>query len=150
MLVSSTVSVLGKKLIFFGALLFLLGILQGLVLDQYVNPRQALSAHLAAVQSGMALMVFGAIWCNVQLTEKLLRASYLLSVYSMYAVWFAISLSAFVGASEALPMAGKGYSASATEELIVTLFVGTGGLAGVIGTGLIAYGLYKNLRTDDG
>ena len=52
----------GRALVVTGALLFLVGLLQGFAVDQFANPRMALSAHLDAVQSGMAVMLAGAFW----------------------------------------------------------------------------------------
>ena len=69
----------------------------------------ALSAHLAAVQSGMAMAIFGLIWALVNLKERLLKLAYYTNIIGLYAVWFAITLGAVLGASRALPIAGHGY-----------------------------------------
>ena len=50
--VSSTLS-------FMGALLFLLGLLTGFGIPAFRSPRIGLSAHLDAIQSGLALIAFG-------------------------------------------------------------------------------------------
>jgi hydroxylaminobenzene mutase len=72
-----TITRQSKTLILFGAVLFLIGLGQGGLIPFFTNPRMALSAHLAAVQSGMALMIFGVIWALVVLPEKwLARAMY--------------------------------------------------------------------------
>ena len=61
---------IGSKLIFWGAALFLIGLIQGGLIPYFMNTRMALSAHLAAVQSGMALMIFGIIFELISLKEK--------------------------------------------------------------------------------
>ena len=53
---------LGRQLIILGVVLFLIGLIQGALIPFFHNPRMALSAHLAAVQSGMAMVIFGIIW----------------------------------------------------------------------------------------
>ena len=136
---------LDKKLIFLGALLFLFGILQGAAIPFFLNPRMALSAHLAAVQSGMALMIIGLVWRNLQLSSGLLKATYYSSVLSMFLIWIAISLAAIVGASKVLPIAGAGFSASYSEELAVEIIITSGSVFGVVSAVLVAWGLYKGL-----
>jgi hydroxylaminobenzene mutase len=139
------ISSLGKKLVFWGAVLFLLGLLQGALIPYFLNPRMALSAHLAAVQSGMALMIFGLIWGALALEEKWFKVAYYSSIASMFLVWFAISLSAVFGASRALPMAGKGFSSTLLIETVVELVVYIGAGSGVISITVIVFGLYKGL-----
>ncbi|GAB5452934.1 MAG: hydrogenase [Halioglobus sp.] len=137
---------LGRKLIVAGVALFLLGLFQGALIPAFLNPRMALSAHLAAVQSGMAMAIFGLIWNMVNLGDRLLRVAYYTNIAGMYAVWFAISLAAFVGASRALPIAGQGFAATPTGESAVELIVTAGALATVISVALIFAGLLRTPR----
>ena len=140
----------GKKLIFWGAVLFLLGLLQGALIPYFLNSRMALSAHLAAVQSGMALMIFGLAWGILVLEEKWLKVAYYCGISGMYLVWFAITLAAALGASKALPLAGAGFSSTRLNETLVEVIVTAGAGLGTISTVLIVWGLYKGLsKTDD-
>ena len=82
-----------------GMLLFILGLLNGLVIPFFKNPRMGLSAHLAGVQSGMVLLLFGFLWTHISLPENILAACYWLSLYSMYAIWLALLLAAIWGSS---------------------------------------------------
>lgn len=132
---------LGGKLIFWGAALFLIGLLQGGLIPYFMNPRMALSAHLAAVQSGMALMIFGVIWELLSLNEKWRKIAYWSGLLSMYLVWFSITLSAVFGASKALPMAGEGFSASFLIETAILLIVHAGAGLGILSGVLIVLGL---------
>ena len=143
---SIQVSSSGKKLILWGAVLFLIGLLQGALIPYFLNPRMALSAHLAAVQSGMVLMIFGLIWGLLVLEEKWLKVAYCSSIASMYLVWLAITLSAALGASKALPMAGKGFSSTNFNETAIELIVYIGAGFGVISITVIVFGLYKGLN----
>jgi len=135
----------GEKLIFFGAVLFLLGLFQGTSIPYFHNPRMALSGHLAAVQSGMALMIFGLIWGLLVLKEKWLSLTYYFSIISMYFIWLAITLSAVFGASKSLPIAGNGFSSSYLIETIVSLMLYIGSAAGIISIMFIVWGLYRGL-----
>lgn len=103
----------------------------------------ALSAHLAAVQSGMAMAIFGLIWALVSLKEGALKVAYYTNIIGMYAVWFAITLGAILGASRALPIAGRGFSAAPAAETLVELIVISGAVISVISVSLIILGLFK-------
>jgi len=136
----------GKKLIFFGAVLFLLGLLQGALIPFFLNPRMALSAHLTAVQSGMALMIFGLIWDLLVLKEKWLLVTYYTSIISMYFIWLSITFSAAVGASKALPIAGEGYSSTRFKELAIEIIIYFGSACAMVSGVLIVIGLYCGLK----
>lgn len=131
---------------FWGAVLFLVGLLQGALIPYFLNPIMALSAHLAAVQSGMALMIFGLIWGVLSLEEKWLKVAYYSSIAGMYLVWLAITLSAALGASKALPMAGKGFSSTHFSETAVELIVYAGAGLGVMSAAIIVLGLYRGIN----
>ena len=137
---------LQKQLLFSGALLFLLGLLQGVVIPYFTNTRMGLSAHLAAVQSAMALMVFGAIWTQVLLSEVQLKLAAWASIFSMYVVWLGLTLAGILGTSKATPIAGAGFEGSAAAELLTEVIITLGAGAGVIGAGLIVLGLWRNLK----
>ena len=64
----------------------------------------------------------------------------------MYLVWAAITLSAVLGASRALPMAGKGFSSTSFNETVVELTVYIGAGLGVISVAFIVLGLYRGLN----
>jgi hydroxylaminobenzene mutase len=139
---------LNKQLMFSGALLFLLGLLEGVVIPYFTNTRMGLSAHLAAVQSAMALMVFGAIWNYVSLSDGLAKLAAWASIFSMYVVWLGLTLAGILGTSKATPIAGAGFQGSASAELLTETIITIGAGAGVIGAALIVWGLWNNLRAE--
>ena len=51
----------GKRLLWHGLLLVLLGLLTGLVIPLLTNPRMGLSAHLEGVMNGVLLAVLAAL-----------------------------------------------------------------------------------------
>lgn len=133
----------GRALAVTGGALFLAGLVQGLFVDAFANPRMALSAHLDAVQSGMAVMIAGAFWSSVRfgpLAESIAR--WTLAV-GMVGLWMGITLAAMTGASEALPMAGEGYSAAPFEELVTMGLIVLSSVALLIGWLLFLFGLIR-------
>lgn len=136
---------LQKQLIFSGALLFLLGLLEGVLIPYFTNSRMGLSAHLAAVQSAMALMIFGAVWGYLVLSPRLEKLAAGASIFSMYVVWLGLTLAGILGTSKATPIAGAGFQGSAFAELLTEAIITLGAGAGVIGSVLIVWGLWQGL-----
>ncbi len=132
-----------RQIIFAGMLLFAFGLLNGMAIPSFINPRLGLSAHLSALQHGLVLIVFGLIWNRLQLSDKGLRWCYWLSVYSMYGIWIGLVLGATWGTISGTPMAGEGFGTTAGKEAIVNFFLNTGAVAIVIAAGQILYGLAK-------
>jgi (hydroxyamino)benzene mutase len=131
-----------KGLLCAGMFLFLCGLLNGMAVPYFTNPRAGLSAHLAAVQSGMFLLIVGLLWNRLGFTRPWQWAgAWLATVYSIYAVWIALLLSAILGTSRSTPIAGAGYRGSALAELMVDAPLLTGAGAGVAAAALLLYGL---------
>jgi (hydroxyamino)benzene mutase len=136
-----------RSLIVAGAVLFLIGLLQGAFVQSFANSQMALSAHLAAVQSGMALMIVGAIWSAVLLGGTLAKAAQWAIIIGMYGLWLGLTLSAATGASETLSIAGAGHRAAPiTETAVSTIVLGSSGLM-TIGWLVFVVGLIRSKRT---
>lgn len=110
------------KLIFFGLLLFLVGLVVGLFIHNMANPRMALSAHLEGVMNGMFLMILGLIWKRLMLSKALLTASYWLVIYGTFANLLAVLLAAATGFGKMMPIAG-GKDGGETIEGIITFLL---------------------------
>lgn len=112
--------ILGKA----GILLFTIGLLIGFLIPRMRNPRMALSAHLTAAQTGPALIAIALFWPYLSVpagwTAPLVNAL----VASSYVLTAGIFLAAANGASSALPIAGRGHTASPVQERLVSLMVG--------------------------
>ncbi|WP_394730879.1 hypothetical protein [Altererythrobacter sp. GH1-8] len=132
-----------RELAITGALLFLVGLLQGLVVEHFANPRMALSAHLDAVQSGMAVLIAAAFWRSARWSVKTEQVARWALAVGMVGLWLGITLAAITGANEALPIAGEGYSATPKAELATTAVIGTSSLALLLGWGLFVMGLIR-------
>ena len=126
-----------------GAILFLFGLIEGGLVQAFLNPRMALSAHLTAVQSGMALMIFGVVWRWVGLPAFWSRVARWSVVMGMYALWAGLTLSAATGAGESLPIAGAGYEAGPVAQACVSTLVLGGSIAMTIGWALFVIGLAR-------
>ncbi len=134
-----------QTFLFSGALLFLIGLVQGAIIPLMHNPRMALSAHLTAVQSGMALMIFGLIRPYLQLEQQSLEITRWSSVIGFYLLWAGIALAAATGASRTLPIAGQGFSARKIFEIAVAIIMNTGVVLSFISSLYILVGLYYGL-----
>lgn len=110
----------GLHLIFAGILLFVIGLFQGVAIPMFKNSRMGLSAHLTAVQSGTAIMVIGVVWSLVVLPLQWMMIAKLSLIAGSYLIWVGMTAAAMIGASKALPIAGKGFAASRGRELAVS------------------------------
>lgn len=115
-----------------GLILFVLGLINGALIPKIFHPRLALSAHLTAVQSATFLIAMGWMWpifAITDLSSTLLAWSLILSIY---AVWFAILLSAIWGAGRNLPIAAQGATSSKARQRIVTVILSLGSVGSLI------------------
>lgn len=126
-----------------GALLFLLGLAQGAFIQAFANPRMALSAHLTAVQSGMALMIAGIAWSAAALNAIPARIARLSIVIGMYGLWIGLTIAAATSASRGLPMAGAGHGAAAATEAFVSSLILASSALMTIGWALFVIGLIR-------
>lgn len=133
-----------KSLLVGGAALFLLGLINGLAVPYFENPRMGLSAHLAGVQNALVLIAFGLMWKYLALSSKALKLCSMLSTYSMYSIWVSLVLAAAWGTSSATPIAGAGFMGSSTQELIVNILLYSGSLAIIVASVQVLLGLVNN------
>ena len=126
--------------------LFLFGLLNGVVVPYFENPRMGLPSHLAGVQNALVLLAFGAIWNKIKLSQIALRWCFWLSVYGMYSIWASLVLAAIFGTSSATPIAGNGFAGTQYQELTVNILLYTGSIAIIIASLQIILGLIKNKK----
>ena len=60
----------GRRLVWHGMLLFLLGLFTGFVEPQFANVRMGLTAHVEGVMNGMFLVALGAAWSLLRLSAR--------------------------------------------------------------------------------
>jgi hydroxylaminobenzene mutase len=129
-----------------GAILFFLGLVNGALVSALTNSRMGLSAHLAGVQNGMVLLIFGLVWQRLSLSRRAIRVAEWASIFSMYAIWGALLLAAIFGTSRVTPIAGAGFQGAAWQEGLVAVLLYTGSAGIFLGAGLVLWGLRANAR----
>lgn len=132
---------LSRELLIHGTVLFLFGLLNGLAIQRFRNPRMGLSAHLTALQNGIVLWAFGLMWPNLALGMTAQHFLARAAIAAMYAIWLALLLAAVLGTSRSTPLAGAGHAASRPKELLVTALLVSGALAILVSTSGLLWGL---------
>ena len=132
-----------RPLIWHGMFLFLLGLLTGFVEQQFNNPRMGLAAHLEGVMNGTFLIALGAVWTEVRLSPRHKARAYWSALYGTYGNWATTTLAAIFGAASLSPITGAGHSALPWQELVVTFAFITVGMAIVVSSILVLWGLRR-------
>jgi (hydroxyamino)benzene mutase len=133
-----------RTFLIWGAILFFIGLITGFLLAFVTNPRMGLAAHLAAVQGGMALIIFGVMWGHVRRNETGRKVAMRLSIYSMYATWAGLLLSAVWGTKSLI--AGSAFQGTTGQEVTVMILTLTGALSIVVAMVIILLGLFQDKR----
>jgi (hydroxyamino)benzene mutase len=109
----------GRRLLWHGLLLLLLGLLTGLLVPSLTNPRMGLSAHLEGVMNGLLLAVLGLAWGRLVLSARAESALFWLAIYGAYANWATTLLGALLATNRRTPIAGAGYGGQPWQENLV-------------------------------
>ncbi|NQU07847.1 MAG: hydrogenase [Candidatus Abyssubacteria bacterium] len=137
----------GKRLLWHGVLLFLIGLLTGFAIPALTNPRLGLSAHMEALLNGMVLVLLGGVvWNYLKLSERMEKLVFWLFIYAAYANWFFCLLAAIFGANKNLPIASAGHRAAPWQEIPVNIGLGTGALSITLACVLVLYGLRSQTK----
>ncbi|MFN3301246.1 MAG: hypothetical protein ACK41Z_13730, partial [Sediminibacterium sp.] len=132
-------------LLFLGVLLFLLGLLIGLMIPMMTNPRMGLSAHLEGVMNGIFLVTLGLIWKRLLINDRWLSYTYWVTLYGSFANFVAVSIAAITGAGKMMPIAGGKEGTSIIEGLISFLLISLS-LAMIFVCAVVLTGLYRNIK----
>ena len=124
-----------------GTVLFLLSLLSGFAMPFLANPRMGVSAHVAGLESGMALWAMGLMWHRVALPPGAERTAQIVAVAGLYSIFISLFLAALWGTSRATPIAGAGHQSSAMRETVVTVLLTGGSLASAVAVFLVLWGL---------
>lgn len=124
-----------------GTVLFLLSLLSGFAMPFLANPRMGVSAHVAGLESGMALWVLGLMWQRIALPAGAERTAQIVAVAGLYAIFISLFLAALWGTSRATPIAGAGHQASPLRETVVAVLLTSGSLASVVAMAFVLWGL---------
>jgi (hydroxyamino)benzene mutase len=134
-----------KRLTWWGTLLFLLGLLTGLMLAMMPgvadNPRGVLSGHLEGVMNGMFLIIVGLMADRVRLSTRASAVCVGLLLYSTFVNWFTTTMAGVLGASQATPIAGAGHHAAPVVEQVVLVVSVSVAIAMIGAVGMLLFGL---------
>lgn len=130
------------QLIFWGMVLFFLGLITGLLIPAMTNQRMGLSAHLEGILNGLYLMILGLIWPKIKCPPRMLNLIYLLVLYAGFANFAAVLLAGFTGAGKMMPIAG-GAEGPELLELIISFLLVSLTVSILAAAVLLLYGLYQ-------
>jgi (hydroxyamino)benzene mutase len=107
-----------------GLVLFVLGLVTGLLIPALKNPRMGLASHLQGMTNGPFLIVVGLLWPHLALSSVWQVVTVALLAYGTYANWLATQLAAIWGAGRKYaPSAAGNHVASAVKEGFVSFLL---------------------------
>lgn len=136
-----------KRLTWWGTLLFLLGLLTGLMLAMMPgvadNPRGILAGHIEGVMNGMFLIIVGLMADRIRLSTRASSICMGLLLYGTFVNWFTTTIGGVLGASQATPIAGAGHHASPSVEQAILIVLVSVAFAMIGAVGMLLYGLRR-------
>lgn len=130
-----------RQLMWHGMLLFLLGLITGLLEQRFTNVRMGLSAHLEGVMNGILLLALGAAWNEVRLSHPVKVTAYWTVLYGTYANWLVTSIAAAFGTAASSPITSAGHSGQPWQESFVAMGFLTVSIAIIATSVLVLWGL---------
>lgn len=131
----------GRRLLWHGMLLFILGLVTGLVSQKFINPRMGLAAHLEGVMNGTFLLAVGLAWNHLRLSERAATVAFWTALYGTYVNWLTTTAAAVFGSAAMTPLASGAHKAGPWQETVVTIGFGSVGLAMIVSSLLLLFGL---------
>ncbi|MCG6537095.1 MAG: hydrogenase [Syntrophales bacterium LBB04] len=133
---------LSRRLISLGVVLFLLGLVSGLLVPILANPRMGLSSHVEGVMNGMLLILMGIIWPRLHLGNRAMKAASWLLIYGAYANWANTLLAAaWAAGGSIMPMASHGLKGTPAQEMVISILAVSLALAMLTGICQVLWGL---------
>jgi (hydroxyamino)benzene mutase len=133
-----------RRLMFHGMCLFVLGLFTGFAEQHFANVRMGLAAHLEGVMNGTFLLALGAVWSHVKLPLGAMKIAFWAVLYGTYINWLMTVLAAVFGTAALSPITGAGHNGLAWQESFVTAGFMSVGIAIVIASVLVAWGLRRD------
>jgi hydroxylaminobenzene mutase len=107
-----------------GLVLFVLGLVTGLLIPALKNPRMGLASHLQGMTNGPFLIIVGLLWPHLVLPHVWQVVKVALLAYGTYANWLATQLAAIWGAGRKFaPTAAGDHVASDAKEGFVNFLL---------------------------
>ncbi len=136
------------KLIYFGAVLFFIGLIIGLIVPIFANPRMGVSSHIEGVLNGMFLIVLGLIWYKVDLSNQWLKITFWSAIYGTFANCFGILIAAIFNAGKMLDISANGQEGTPIVEGIVTFSLVSLSIAMLVACAAVLIGLRRNMKAN--
>lgn len=133
------------RLILFGFILFLCGLITGLLVPAMTNPRMALAAHLEGIMNGLFLVVLGLVWNRLLLSQALLKTTSALALYGTFANLVAVLIAAITGIGKMMPIAG-GKEGTPWIDATVSFLLVSLALSMITVCVLVITGFYKYMK----
>jgi hydroxylaminobenzene mutase len=134
-----------NRLIYFGVLLFFMGLIVGLIVPVFANPRMGVSSHIEGVLNGMFLIILGLIWNKIKLSAKWFKITFWLAIYGAFMNWFGILIAAIFNGGKMLGIMANGQEGTPIIEGIVTFSLISLSIAMVMVCVTILIGLRRNI-----
>lgn len=132
-----------RRIVWHGMLLFLLGLLTGLVEAKFTNIRMGLAAHLEGVMNGTFLVALGAAWEKVRLETKMRSVAIWALLIGTYGNWLFTTLAAIFGTGALSPITAPGLNASKWQETLITAGFMSIGVAIIAASIVLLWGLRR-------
>ncbi len=132
----------GRRLMFHGMVLFLLGLGTGFAEQHFANVRMGLAAHLEGLMNGIFLLALGASWKEVQLSSRTVSVVFRVTLYGTYGNWLMTTLAAVFGTAALSPITGTGHSGLPWQESLVMVGFMTVGITMVFSSVVVLWGLH--------
>jgi hydroxylaminobenzene mutase len=129
------------RLFFHGMLLVVVGLVVGLVVPAFANPRMALSAHTGMLMNGILLIAMGAFWARQRLGERAETIGWWLLVAGSWISSAGLVAAAAFGTAAMTPIHGAPHAGPAAQEAIVGALLAVGGAAVLAGCVVAVWGL---------
>ena len=108
-----------RSLLRHGMLLFILGLVTGLIEEKLRNPRMGLEAHLEGLMNGTFMLAVGAVWDEARLSRRLSNVTFATLLYGTYANWATTTAAAILGTAAMTPLTSGTLRAGAWQEAAV-------------------------------
>lgn len=129
------------RLYFHGMLLVVTGLVVGVVVPVFANPRMGLSAHTGTLMNGILVIAMGAFWARLSLTERSEIVAWWLLVAGSWMNCIGLVLAALLATRLSTPLHGAAQPGSAVAEAVVGALLVVGGVATLAGCAMAAWGL---------
>jgi len=129
------------RLFFHGMLVVVAGLVVGLVVPAFANPRMGLSAHTGMLMNGILLIAMGAFWARQGLGERTETIAWWLLVAGSWISSAGLVAAASFGTAAMTPLHGARQAGPAAQEALVGALLGVGGFAVLAGCIVAVWGL---------